>query len=341
MRFIQNVLLVTALSTTFVCANSLLEEAKSCGLEPIPENIDELLSYINDKNDPINYQKIELGKKLYFDPRLSKSGIISCNTCHNLALGGADGVDAAIGHKWTKNPSHLNSPTVYNSVFNQIQFWDGRSPHLADQAQGPIQADAEMAAPKELVVERVTSIPQYVEEFKKAYGNNVKITFEQIASVIGVFERTLVTPSPYDDFLHGKTNALSAKEKVGLELFMEKGCTACHNGIALGGTMQPFQVAEKYKFISLGGFVGDKDGMVKTPTLRNIAQTAPYFHNGGIWSLKDAVKEMGSVQLGIDISDKDADSIVDFLQSLTGKKLVITYPMLPASTDKTPKPSAD
>ncbi|MDR1554978.1 MAG: c-type cytochrome, partial [Campylobacteraceae bacterium] len=236
---------------------------------------------------------------------------------------------------------HLNSPTVYNSVFNQIQFWDGRSPHLADQAQGPIQADAEMAAPKELVVERVTSIPQYVEDFKKAYGKNVKITFERVASVIGVFERTLVTPSSYDDFLHGKENALNEKEKAGLDLFMEKGCIACHNGIALGGTMQPFQVAEKYKFISLGGFEGDKDGMVKTPTLRNIAETAPYFHNGGIWSLKDAVKEMGSVQLGIEISDKEADSIVDFLKSLTGRKPVITYPILPPSTDKTPKPSAD
>ncbi|MDR1285890.1 MAG: cytochrome-c peroxidase [Campylobacteraceae bacterium] len=341
MRFIQNALLIGALGATFACADSLLEKAKSYALEPIPEDIDELLSYVNDKNDPINYQKIELGKKLYFDPRLSKSGIISCNTCHNLALGGADGVDAAIGHKWTKNPSHLNSPTVYNSVFNQIQFWDGRSPHLADQAQGPIQADAEMAAPKELVVERVTSIPQYVEEFKKAYGKNVKINFETIASVIGVFERTLVTPSPYDDFLNGKLNALSEKEQAGLDLFMEKGCTACHNGIALGGTMQPFQVAEKYKFISLGNFVGDKDGMVKTPTLRNIAETAPYFHNGGIWNLKDAVKEMGSVQLGIDISDEEADSIVDFLNSLTGKKPVITYPILPASTDKTPKPSAD
>jgi cytochrome c peroxidase len=341
MRFIQNALLAVVISSSFACADSLLEKAKSYGLEPIPEDIDELLSYVNDKNDPVNYLKIELGKKLYFDPRLSKSGLISCNTCHNLALGGADGVDAAIGHKWTKNPSHLNSPTVYNSVFNQIQFWDGRSPHLADQAQGPIQADAEMAAPKELVVERVTSIPQYVEDFKKAYGKNVKITFEKIASVIGVFERTLITPSPYDDFLHGKTNALNAKEQAGFDLFIEKGCIACHNGIALGGTMQPFQVAEKYKFISLGGFKGDKDGMVKTPTLRNIAETAPYFHNGGIWSLKDAVKEMGSVQLGIDISDKEADSIVDFLKTLTGRKPHITYPILPPSTDKTPKPNAD
>ncbi|MDR1976449.1 MAG: cytochrome-c peroxidase [Campylobacteraceae bacterium] len=341
MRLFTNVLLVAAIGTSVFGADSLLEKAKSYGLEPIPGDIDELMSYINDKNDPISYPKIELGKKLYFDPRLSKSGIISCNTCHNLALGGVDGVSAAIGHKWTMNPHHLNSPTVYNSVFNQAQFWDGRSPHLADQAQGPIQADAEMAAPQELVVSRVVSIPQYVEEFKKAYGKNVKITFERIASVIGVFERTLVTPAPYDDFLNGNENALSAKQKEGLDLFMEKGCTACHNGIALGGTMQPFQVASQYKFISLGDFTGDEDGMVKTPTLRNIAESAPYFHNGGIWDLEEAIKEMGSVQLGIDISDKEAKSIALFLDSLTGRKPQIVYPVLPASTKKTPRPSAD
>jgi cytochrome c peroxidase len=341
MRLLTNLMLVAVVSTTVACADELLDKAKSYGLEGIPTDVDKLMSYINDKSDPINYAKIELGKKLYFDPRLSKSGIISCNTCHNLALGGVDGVDAAIGHKWTKNPSHLNSPTVYNSVFNQIQFWDGRSPHLADQAQGPMQAGPEMAAPAELVVARVTSIPQYVDEFKKAYGKDVKITFERIASVIGVFERTLVTPAPYDDFLNGNVNALNAKEKAGFDLFMEKGCIACHNGIALGGTMQPFQVAAQYKFITLGGFAGNKDGMVKTPTLRNIEETAPYFHNGAIWSLKDAVKEMGSVQLGIEISDNEANSIVDFLKSLTGKKPVITYPILPPSTDKTPRPTDD
>ncbi|MFV0481885.1 MAG: cytochrome-c peroxidase, partial [Campylobacteraceae bacterium] len=176
---------------------------------------------------------------------------------------------------------------------------------------------------------------------KKAYGQNVTINFEQIANVIGVFERTLVTPSPFDDFLNGDDNALNEKQKKGLKLFLDKGCTACHNGIAVGGTMQPFQVAEKYKFISLGGFTGDKDGMVKTPTLRNVEETAPYFHNGAIWSLAEAVKEMGSVQLGITISDVEAKSIADFLTSLTGRKPQIIYPVLPPSTDKTPRPSAD
>lgn len=253
-------------------------------------------------------------------------------------MGGADGVAAAIGHKWTANPAHLNSPTVYNSVLNKVQFWDGRSPHLEDQAQGPIQAGPEMAAPKELVVARVTSMPEYVEEFKSAYGDKVKIDFKLIADTIAVFERTLVTPSRFDDFLHGDLNALTPAEKEGLNLFVDKGCVSCHNDIGLGGTMQPFQVAKKYKFASLGGFQGDKNGMVKTPTLRNIEETAPYFHNGAIWSLADAVKEMGSVQLGINISDKESKKIVTFLKALTGDKPEVSYPILPVSTPKTPKP---
>ncbi len=318
--------------------SELLEKVKNSGVKPIPQSQLELLKLVDDPKNPITENKVELGKKLYFEPRLSKSGLISCNTCHNLGLGGADGVAAAVGHKWTANPAHLNSPTVYNSVLNKVQFWDGRSPHLEDQAQGPIQAGPEMAAPAELVVARVTSIPAYVEEFKKAYGDDVKIDFKLIADTIAVFERTLVTPSRFDKFLHGDLDALTPAEKEGLNLFVDKGCVSCHNDIGLGGTMQPFQVAKKYKFASLGGFEGDENGMVKTPTLRNIEETAPYFHNGGIWSLADAVKEMGSTQLGISISNDDSKKIVTFLKALTGEKPDVSYPILPASTINTPKP---
>lgn len=271
---------------------------------------------------------------------MSKSSLISCNTCHNLALGGADGIAAAIGHGWTANPAHLNSPTVYNSAFFKAQFWDGRSPHLADQAQGPVQAGPEMAAPPKLVEQRINSIPEYVNEFKFAYGDNVKISFEKITSTIAIFEKTLITPSRFDDFMNGNDNALSKAEKEGLEVFMDKGCAACHNGVALGGTMQPFQVAGKYKFASLGGFSGDKDGMVKTPTLRNITETAPYYHNGAIWTLKEAIQEMGSTQLGITINDAEAAKIETFLKALKGRKPAVTYPELPESTAKTPKPDA-
>lgn len=314
-----------------VADTALVKKAKDAGLKSI------------DKKDypAKNLTAIqELGKKLFFEPRLSKSGLISCNTCHNLAIGGVDGVGAAIGHKWTANPHHLNSPTVYNSVLNAVQFWDGRSPHLEDQAQGPVQAGPEMAAPKGLVEARVNSIPGYVAEFQKAYGKDVKITFEKITDTIAQYEKTLVTPSRFDKFLDGDMKALSSAEKEGLGLFVAKGCTSCHNNVGLGGTMQPFQVHAKYKYAK-GDFTGNKDGMVKTPTLRNIEETAPYFHNGNVWSLQDAVKEMGSVQLGVNINDAEAGKIVTFLKSLTGTKPTVIYPMLPASTDKTPKPDME
>lgn len=333
-------LAVAAALTTSAYAASLIDQAKQAGLKPIPNSKLEVLKLVDDPNNVMTDAKIELGKKLYFDPRLSKSNLISCNTCHNLALGGADTVPAAIGHKWTANPHHLNSPTVYNSVLNAVQFWDGRSPHLEDQAQGPIQAGPEMAAPKELVVARINSIPAYVEEFKAAYGDNVTVDFKKIADTIAVFERTLITPSRFDAFMHGDANALDKAEKEGLKTFIDKGCTSCHNDIGLGGTMQPFQVVNQYKFAHVGDFTGDENGMVKTPTLRNIEETAPYFHNGKIWTLQEAVKEMGSTQLGIEISDKEAAAIETFLKSLTGTKPEVVYPVLPASMPNTPKPDA-
>jgi len=316
---------------------TIIDQSKKAGLQAIPTTDSELTKLI-DPNHILTKEKVELGKKLFFEPRLSQSSLISCNTCHNLAIGGVDGLAAAIGDKWTANPHHLNSPTVYNAVFYDAQFWDGRSHDLEDQAQGPMQATPEMASPKALVEERINSIPEYVEAFKKAYGENVKIDFTTITATIGLFERTLITPSRFDDFLNGKEDALSVSEKEGLKLFIDKGCASCHSGIALGGTMQPFQVAGKYKFASIGDFKGDKNGLVKTPTLRNITETAPYFHNGAIWNLADAVKEMGSTQLGIKISDEDAAKIVTFFNALEGKKPTITYPQLPKSTNKTPKP---
>lgn len=194
-----------------------------------------------------------------------------------------------------------------------------------------------MATPASLAVEKIASMPEYVKEFKKIYGND-GVTFDNIADAIATFERTLLTPSKFDKFLEGDTRALNKKEQEGLKTFIDKGCTACHTGVNLGGSMQAFQVAAKYKFANIGDFKGDANGLVKTPTLRNIAETAPYFHNGAIWSLKDAIKEMGSVQLGIEISDKEAASIERFLHTLTGKKPSITYPQFPKATEKTPKP---
>ena len=330
-------LIISALVASSVMGATLADEAKTAGLKPIPSNAKALEKLTSNPKNPTTSAKVELGKMLYFDPRLSKSGLISCNTCHNLAIGGVDGMTAAIGHKWTANPHHLSSPTVYNAVFYSQQFWDGRSPHLEDQAQGPIQAGPEMAASKEYVTGVVTSMPQYVTQFQKAYGKEVKITFEKVADTIAVYERTLVTPSRYDDFLNGNKKALTKEEQKGLKIFIDKGCATCHNDIALGGTMQAFGAVAAYKHLEVGDFRGDKNGMVRVPTLRNITQTAPYFHNGQIATLSEAIKEMGRIQLGIDLNDKETTQIETFLKALEGKKPTVVYPMLPASTVKTPK----
>ncbi|ECP6138694.1 cytochrome-c peroxidase [Campylobacter jejuni] len=337
---VKSLLIASLVAFSSLNAASLIDEAKNSGLVALPKDqkgVDEILKQNGVKASEFTLEKAELGKKLYFEPRLSKSGIISCNTCHNVGLGGTDGISTAIGHKWTANPHHLNSPTVYNAVLNNTQFWDGRAGTLADQAKGPIQADPEMATPAKLAVEKISSLPEYVSEFKKIYGKS-GVNFDNIADAIANFERTLITPSRFDKFLEGDEKALTKEEQKGLKLFIDKGCVACHNGANLGGNMQAFEVAGKYKFANLGDFKGDANGMVKTPTLRNVAETAPYFHNGAIWNLKDAIKEMGSVQLGIKISDKEAKSIETFLKSLTGTKPAIVYPQLPISTEKTPKP---
>lgn len=319
-------------------ASSLVKTAQESGLQAIPTSKVELMKLIDNPKNNITDEKVALGKQLYFDPRLSKSGLISCNTCHNLGEGGDDGIPAAIGHKWSANPHHLNSPTVYNAVFFDAQFWDGRDPDLEKQAQGPMQAAVEMSAAPEHVQAVVVSIPEYVTEFKKAYGKNVKITFEKIADTIATFERTLVTPSPFDDYLNGDENALTAAEKKGLETFIGVGCATCHNGVALGQSMNMLNVTATYKHMSVGDFTGNEYGMVKVPTLRNITQTAPYFHNGQIWSLKEAIVEMGRIQLGTDLTDEQATSIETFLGALEGRKPDISVPMLPASTATTPKP---
>lgn len=339
LSLIASAMLLTSVNLFGMSDADLMKAAKDAGLKAIPQSKLEVLKLVDNPKNPITDCKVELGKKLYFDPRLSKSNLISCNTCHNLAMGGDDDVGAATGHKWTPNPSHLNSPTVWNSVLNAVQFWDGRDPHLEAQAQGPMQAAPEMAAPASLVLEKVTSMPEYVADFKKAYGDDVEITFKLIADTIAVFERILITPSRYDAYLNGNADALTAAEKTGLKVFIDKGCTSCHSDIGLGGTMMPFD-ASKYD-LNVGGFTGAAGGMIKTPTLRNIEETAPYYHNGKVWSLQEAVRLMGDIQLGLKLSENDTEAITTFLKSLTGKKPTITYPVLPVLSDSTPKPMFD
>jgi len=329
------------LGSTLFAGDALIDTAKNAGLRPIPSEHKAQMKLIKEFQKDLTVAKADLGKKLYFDPRLSKSGVISCNTCHNVGLGGADGMSAAIGHQWTKNPHHLNSPTVYNSVFNTTQFWDGRSPHLGDQAKGPMQAQPEMAITAKMAEERISSMPEYVIEFKKAFPKDKNpVTFENIAAAIANFEATLVTPSKFDKFLTGNAKALTKEEKEGLKLFLDKGCATCHTGYNLGGSKQKFPLVGEYKYANIGDFKGDKNGMVKVPTLRNITQTAPYMHNGAIWKLEEVVQTMGETQLGTKISDAEATKIVTFLKTLEGTKPELTYPMLPSSTAKTPQPDS-
>jgi len=328
MKFNRLISGVALLSSLIFAGDSLRELASDNGLIPIPDNKKELYKIIDPKG-LLTPQKILLGKKLYFETRLSKASDISCASCHILDGGGDDNVPVAIGHKGAKNPHHLNSPTVYNAVFFDAQFWDGRSPDLEDQAKGPIQAPPEMAMTPKEAVERINAIPEYVAEFKKAYNKDVKIDFDLITSTIGLYERTLVTPSPFDDYLNGDDKALNKAQKKGFKKFIDIGCTGCHTGIAIGGSMQPFDVAKDFKFKHLGDFKGGKNGLVKVGTLRNITQTSPYFHNGSMDKLEDVVREMAKIQLGKKITKSDIQDIVIFLESLVGRKGDTSAPTLP------------
>jgi cytochrome c peroxidase len=300
------------------------------------------------KGNPSSWPKLELGKKLFFDPRLSSSSLISCNTCHNAGLSGVDIQETSIGHGWQKGPR--NAPTVLNAVFNTAQFWDGRATDLAAQAKGPVQASVEMNNKPERVVETLKSIPGYLPLFKKAFPRDKDpISFDNMALAIELFEATLITPDArFDRFLKGDRNALTTIEHEGLKLFMAKGCASCHNGVNVGGTGYfPFGVkeapaADVRPAGDLGRFkitdtAADKY-VFKSPSLRNISLTPPYFHSGKVWKLGDAVKIMGSAQLGISVNDSEVGKIVAFLQTLDGKQPRIMYPILPPNSEATPRP---
>lgn len=291
-----------------------------------------------------NAAMVELGKKLYFDPRLSKSGFISCNSCHNLSMGGTDNLKTSIGHNWQKGP--INSPTVLNSSLNLAQFWDGRALTLQDQAGGPIANPGEMASTHTLALSVLQSIPAYVAEYKKVF-NSDKITVDGVTKAIAAFEETLVTPnSRFDKWLKGDKKALTSDELAGYELFKDSGCTACHNGAAAGGnTFQKMGVVEPYKTSNAaeGRVAVTKDEAdrfyFKVPTLRNVELTYPYFHDGEATTLTQAVDVMGRIQLGKSFTKDENAKIVAFLKTLTGDQPTFTLPILPPSADATPRPT--
>ena len=291
-----------------------------------------------------NPAMVELGKKLYFDPRLSKSGFISCNSCHNLSMGGSDNLKTSIGDNWQKGP--INAPTVLNSSMNVAQFWDGRAGTLKEQAGGPIANPKEMAFTHELAAQVIASIPQYASDFEKVFGAQ-GTDMDKITTAIAAFEETLVTPNGrFDKWLAGDQKALTADEAEGYRLFKSSGCVMCHNGPAVGGrSFQKMGVVERYQTDNPAegrAAVTHKDAdrmNFKVPTLRNVELTYPYFHDGAADTLAQAVDVMGRVQLGKRYTEPETAKIVAFLKTLTGDQPSFTLPLLPPSADKTPRPA--
>lgn len=324
----------TAHKTAFVCAAAILSFA---GAVQAAEPVDPI-EPVEVKNPAL----VELGKMLFFEPRLSRSGFISCNSCHNLATGGVDNLQTSVGDRWQKGP--INSPTVLNSFGQIAQFWDGRAKTLAEQAAGPIANPLEMASTHEMAVKVIASIPGYAPYFEKAFGD-AKVDIKRITDAMAEFERTLVTPNArFDKWLKGDKKAITAQELNGYNLFKSSGCTICHNGAQLGGqSFQKMGVVRPYETTNTAEGVKaisgrDQDRMTfKVPMLRNVELTYPYFHDGAVWSLEESVSIMGDLQLGKRYTEQEIKDITAFLKTLTGDRPKIEYPVLPPSGPDTPK----
>jgi cytochrome c peroxidase len=290
-------------------------------------------------------EKVALGRMLYFDPRLSKNQEISCNSCHGLATHGVDGEPTSPGHQGQRGGR--NSPTVYNAALHISQFWDGRSPDVEDQAKGPVLNPIEMAMPsEEATVAVLESIPGYAEPFAAAFpGDEDAISYDNMARAIGAFERGLITADRFDAFISGQDEVLSDEELAGLSEFMSAGCVTCHNGPTIGGNLyRKLGLVRPYETPDMGRMEVTNEhadhGVFKVPSLRNIAMTGPYFHDGSIESLDEAIRLMAAHQLGIDLADSQVASIATFLGTLTGTvdPEYIAEPELPESGPDTPAP---
>lgn len=280
--------------------------------------------------NPTSEGKIKLGQTLYFDNRLSKNQTQSCNTCHDLNKFGVDGNPVSGGDDGVSKGTR-NSPTTLNAAFHVAQFWDGRAKDVEEQAGMPVTNPVEMNIPSEkFLVDRLGKVPFYVKMFAEAFPEDKKpISYKNIRKAIASFERELITPSRFDKFLSGDISAISDEEKIGLKTFISQGCVTCHSGATLGGTMmQKFPVFGKYEdYISgkvdMGKYVATKNDMdkfmFKVPALRNVKETAPYFHNGSVVTLSDAVMIMSKAQLNKEMTKQQADKIVTFLGTLTGE----------------------
>lgn len=276
----------------------------------------------------LDMTKVALGRKLFHDTILSADGTIACVTCHSLDHGGAEPEKTSTGIRGQIGP--INSPTVLNSSHNIAQFWDGRAKDLREQAEGPVANPIEMGSTWEGVVKRLKGNEEYVTEFAALYDDG--ISMNNVTDAIAVYEESLVTPSRFDKYLAGDATALTDQEKKGYETFKSVGCTACHNGVLVGGGMyQKMGLVNDYfkdrgteiTEADLGRFNVTKNPSekhyFKVPTLRNVELTPPYFHDGTRDTLEEAVTMMGKYQLGRDLDKQQVDDIVAFLKSLTGE----------------------
>lgn len=282
-------------------------------------------------DNPGTPARIDLGHKLFFEPKLSRSGIISCNTCHVVGAGGVDARQVAMGEG--ARTGARNSPTVFNAAFLGSQFWDGRVATLEEQAKGPIQAHVEMDLTPEEAIDRLRETG-YGPLFSAAFPEDAEpLTFDNLARAIAAFERTLITPgSAFDRYLEGDVDALTELQKQGLALFDDSGCIGCHNGIMLGGQgYAGFTHVAGAEDVGRATVTGrDEDRYVfRIAPLRNVALTAPYFHDGSAATLHDAIAVMGSVQLARSFDAEEIDALAAFLESLTGELPMIAYPRLP------------
>lgn len=292
--------------------------------------------------------KVELGKTLFFDPRLSFTGTVSCNSCHNVMAGGDDSLASSVGIKG--QVGSRSAPTVWNAAYLTAMFWDGRAPTLEEQAKGPLVNPIEMGMPAhDPVVERLKTIPGYVDRFKQVFGHDNPVTIDNAAKAIAAFERTLITTnSPFDRHAAGDKKALTAEAKRGLALVEEVGCTSCHSGPNFAGPALPQGQGFYQKFPLFPGSVYDAKyrltqdvgrmavtknesdrNIWRVPTWRNVAVTAPYFHNGSVPTLDEAVRVMAKTQLNRDLTDAQVSDVVAFLSSLTGQFPEIKMPRLP------------
>ncbi len=294
-------------------------------------------------DNPITPEKVKLGRILFFEPRISVDRTVSCAKCHPPALYAADGLRKAVGNHCKENPR--NAPTVLNAADQISEHWIGNRTSVEDQAKQALTGPPAFGMPDNASVEKVLKgMKEYVDLFKAAFPSDKEpVTVENFAKAVGAFERTLVTPAAFDEFLQGKTGALTDRQKKGLQTFMDTGCMTCHFGPYLGGKMyqkfgvfEPYQKYTKSVQVDEGRFAVTKSEsdkyVFKVPVLRNVAMTPPYFHDGSVDKLAGAVTIMAKVQLGRDLTPAQADEIADFLHSLTGAMpaSILNEPVLPA-----------